>query len=211
MKTTVKNSVITTSDPMENYTIAEEVLFETDSMLTLAEGREVDVEAATAWYEEHKKFIQSRVWSYRKSTGMDLDDLMQEAFALVLEVWNKYDPEMQNTFGSYYFVCLENRCKKFCREQKSQKRGGKVEKISLYDLQEEDHPVVTEEETFQQQRAQYVLDLIDRLPENEQGVLKMHIANVRQFDIAAHYHRSQPWVSQMLNQARKHLREMMAA
>lgn len=211
MKTTVKNSIINTYDPMESYSLAEEVLYENDDLMTLAEGREVNVEKATEWYEEHKGFIKNRVWSYQKSTGLDLDDLMQEAYALVLEVWTKYDPETQNTFGAYYFVCLDNRCKKFYRQQHSQKRGGKAQKISLYDLQEEDHPIVTEEETFQQQRVQYVLDLIERLPENEKGVLKMHMAKVRQFDIADHFHRSQPWVSQMLNQARKHLREMMAA
>ncbi len=61
--------------------------------------------------------IRKIVWSYHKSTGMDWDDLFQEAVLAYLEMADNYDSS-RGEFSTYIWHCISSKLKKVLQMEK---------------------------------------------------------------------------------------------
>jgi len=67
-------------------------------------------------YKNYLKLIQKITWSFYKTTGVDWNDLFQEAFFGYLEAKEKYDPK-KGKFSSFLWITISSRLKKYLRKE----------------------------------------------------------------------------------------------
>jgi len=66
---------------------------------------------------ENINLIRKIAWDFHKSTGLDWNDLFQEAVLAYLESLDNYDKE-RGALSTYIWKCLESRLKTYLKEER---------------------------------------------------------------------------------------------
>jgi RNA polymerase sigma factor (sigma-70 family) len=69
---------------------------------------------------ENELLIRKIAWSFSTSTGLEFDDLFQEASLAYLEALKTYDPD-KGRITTHLWHCTHNRLKNYIKEQEKEK------------------------------------------------------------------------------------------
>ena len=89
---------------------------------------------------KHVNLIRKIAWSFHRSTGLEWDDLFQEAAVAYYESLESYD-ESRGKITTHAWNCISNRLKNYLKEQEEYKaRKSEEELFSIEDVEMTRHP-----------------------------------------------------------------------
>ena len=68
---------------------------------------------------ENENLIRKIAWSFHRSTGIDFDDLFQEAFIAYTKAMESYNPK-KGKISTYVWFCISSHLKNYINENKKQ-------------------------------------------------------------------------------------------
>lgn len=68
-------------------------------------------------YENYKKLIMQRAWSFHRTTGLDLKDLIAEGNLCFCRAQRGYRPKSGTQFSTYLYACLNKGLIDFAKQQ----------------------------------------------------------------------------------------------
>ncbi len=69
-------------------------------------------------YEDYKKLIMQRAWSFHRTTGIDVEDLIAEGNLCFAKAQIKYRPKSKTLFSTYLYACLTKGLIEYTKQQK---------------------------------------------------------------------------------------------
>jgi len=118
---------------------------------------------------KHVNLIRKIAWSFHRSTGLEWDDLFQEAAVAYYESLESYD-ESRGKITTHAWNCISNRLKNYLKEQEEYKaRKSEEELFSIEDVEMTRHP------------AEMASDFWESLTEDAKVVANMIIFTPRKY------------------------------
>ena len=111
---------------------------------------------------ENIDLIRKIAWSFHHTTGLEFDDLLQEAALAYLHALKTYDPK-RGKITTYMWVCMTSHLKNYLKEEYKH-----IDPVtdSIEDIEPSEHPIINPVPFWESlsRDAQEITDMILRAP-----------------------------------------------
>ncbi len=153
--------------------------------------------------------LLKRAITNRKISGMDPEDLLQEATICFVKAIEKFDENGGQKFSTFVYNIVKQRIIDLIKKNSSQKSGSEITKISTEDTEVYDpSDINVVDDYISREQVETLRKVIkDTLSDSEKSVLNLYLQEMSYSEIAESLGVSTKKVDHTLSQIKKKLRE----